>query len=98
MFDFLTFYVMLVVLKANESLFHTGWFIESLATKTPVIFVIRTRGNTLAIRPHPFLIGLSVLVVCIAVALPLTRLGPYFGFVAPPAGFYLSAFDVAGAV
>ncbi|MCG3202614.1 MAG: Magnesium-transporting ATPase, P-type 1 [Gammaproteobacteria bacterium] len=88
-FDFLTFYVMLVVLKANESLFHTGWFIESLATQTLVIFVIRTRGNPLASRPHQFLIGLSVLVVCIAVALPLTPLGPYFRFVAPPAGFYL---------
>ena len=27
-FDFLTFYVMLVVLKANEALFQTGWFVE----------------------------------------------------------------------
>lgn len=88
-FDFLTFYVMLVVFKANESLFQTGWFIESLATQTLVIFIIRTRGNPLKSRPHPFLIGLSLVVVGIAVLLPLTALGRYFHVVAPPARFCL---------
>ena len=32
-FDFLTFYVMSVVLKANKTLFQTGRFIESLSTQ-----------------------------------------------------------------
>ena len=32
-FDFLTFFVMLAVLHADETLFHTGWFVESLATQ-----------------------------------------------------------------
>ena len=44
-FDFLTFYVMLVVLSADEALFRTGWFIESLTTQVLVIFIIRTRGT-----------------------------------------------------
>ena len=44
-FDFLTFYIMLVVLQADEKLFHTGWFVESLCTQVLVIFIIRTRGN-----------------------------------------------------
>jgi hypothetical protein len=35
-FDFLTFYVMLHVFKAQEALFQTGWFIESLATQVLV--------------------------------------------------------------
>ena len=39
----LTFVVMLVVLHAGRSEFRTGWFVESLATQTLVIFVIRTR-------------------------------------------------------
>src|SRR5207248_4676429 len=30
-FDFLTFYVLLRVFHASEPLFHTGWFVESLA-------------------------------------------------------------------
>jgi Mg2+-importing ATPase len=42
-FDFLTFGVMLWVFHAGPTLFQTGWFVESLATQTLVIFVIRTR-------------------------------------------------------
>jgi Mg2+-importing ATPase len=44
-FDLLTFFVMLTVFNAwsNPFLFQTAWFIESLATQTLVIFVIRTR-------------------------------------------------------
>jgi P-type Mg2+ transporter len=33
LFDLLTFYVLLRVLHATEPLFHTGWFVESLATQ-----------------------------------------------------------------
>ena len=32
-FDFLTFYVMLVVLRADEAMFQSGWFVESLSTQ-----------------------------------------------------------------
>jgi Mg2+-importing ATPase len=92
LFDFLTFYVLLVILKANETLFQTGWFIESLATQTLVIFVIRTRGNPFRSRPHPLLATVSVLVVGFAAALPFTPLGAYFGFVPPPMSFYVILF------
>ncbi|MEQ1560754.1 MAG: magnesium-translocating P-type ATPase [Methyloglobulus sp.] len=87
-FDFLTFYVMLVVLKANETLFQTGWFVESLCTQVLVIFVIRTRGNPFKSRAHPILVATSLTVVAIAAALPFTPIGTYFGFVPPPAQFY----------
>ena len=50
-YDFLTFYVMLVLFKAGAELFHTGWFVESLATQTLVLFVIRTAGNPFRSRP-----------------------------------------------
>ncbi len=45
LFDFITFYVLLVILQADEKLFHTGWFVESLCTQVLVIFIIRTRGK-----------------------------------------------------
>src|SRR5262249_11645626 len=32
-FDFLTFFVLLMVFRASEPLFQTGWFVESLATQ-----------------------------------------------------------------
>ena len=43
LFDFLTFGIMLGPLHAGADLFRSGWFVESLATQTLVIFAIRTR-------------------------------------------------------
>ncbi len=87
LFDFLTFYVLLSVLKANEALFQTGWFVESLATQVLVSFVIRTRHNPLASRPHAALALTSLAVVLAALLLPFTGLGQYFGFQPLPAEF-----------
>lgn len=42
-FDFLTFYILLSVFGLRDTAFQTGWFIESLATQTFVIYIIRTR-------------------------------------------------------
>ncbi|WP_018078510.1 magnesium-translocating P-type ATPase [Thiobacillus denitrificans] len=96
-FDFLTFYVMLGVFHAGEALFHTGWFVESVVTQVLVIFVIRTRGNPFASRPHPALAALSLLVVAVAIALPLTPLGAQLGFVPLPAAFYAVLAGIAAA-
>jgi Mg2+-importing ATPase len=88
LFDFLTFYVLIALLHADEALFQTGWFVESLATQVLVIFVIRTRGNPLTSRPHPALAATSLVIVLAAVVLPFTALGRYFGFTAPPGQFF----------
>jgi Mg2+-importing ATPase len=88
LFDFLTFYVLLAILDADETLFQTGWFIESLATQVLVIFVIRTRYSPLASRPHPALVATSLGVLFAAVMLPFTAWGSYFGFRALPAEFF----------
>ena len=50
-YDFLTFFVLLRYFHASQAEFHTGWFVESLATQTLVLFVIRTFGNPLKSRP-----------------------------------------------
>jgi len=88
-FDFLTFYVLLEILHADEKLFQTGWFVESLCTQVLVIFIIRTRGSLFQSKPHPILTLTSLLIAALAIGIPLTPLGTYFGFVAPPAYFYL---------
>ena len=88
LFDFLTFFVLLAVLHADEALFHTGWFVESLATQVLVIFVIRAPGNPLRSRAHPVLAATSIGIVALAAILPFTPLAPFFGFVAPPPEFY----------
>jgi len=88
LFDFLTFAALIYFFKANEALFQTGWFIESLATQVLVIFVIRTRGAPWKSKPHPVLAAMSLSVVALGILLPLTPLGAPFGFVAPPPAFY----------
>jgi Mg2+-importing ATPase len=88
-FDFLTFYILLTVLKADEALFQTGWFVESLSTQVLVIFIIRTRGNPFKSRAHPALVATSLSIMLIGAILPYSPLGHYFGFVPPPIQFYL---------
>lgn len=88
-FDFLTFFILLKVINAGEALFHTGWFIESIATQVLVIFVIRTRSNPFKSRPNIVLTVTSLTVVLVAVALPFTPFAARLGFVAPPPMFFL---------
>jgi Mg2+-importing ATPase len=90
LFDFLTFYVLLRVFHATEPTFHTGWFVESLATQTLVLFVIRTMGNPLAkttSRPSLALTITILVTVGVGALLPVSPLGPALGFVVPPASF-----------
>jgi Mg2+-importing ATPase len=89
LFDFLTFFVLLKLFGASEPMFQTGWFIESLATQSLVIFVIRTRWPPWQSSPNPVLTVLTLAVVLIGLVIPLTPLGALFGFVAPPPAFYL---------
>ncbi|MCA8201709.1 magnesium-translocating P-type ATPase [Burkholderia sp. AU33545] len=88
-FDFLTFFIMLKVFNAGEALFHTGWFIESIATQVLVIFIIRTQGSPFKSRPSRVLTITSLAVVLIAGALPFMPIAALFGFVAPPPQFFL---------
>ncbi len=87
LFDFLTFAALWFLFGANASLFQTGWFMESLASQALVIFVIRTRGAPWRSRPHPILTTLTLGAVAVGLAIPLTPLGPMFGFVSPPMSF-----------
>ena len=97
LFDFLTFYVMMDVFHANELMFHTGWFLESVTTQVLVIFIIRTRGSPLASRPHPLLVATSLAVVAVAMLLPWTPLGRMLGFAGLSPDFFavLAAMVVA---
>ena len=85
-YDFLTFGVLLWVFHAstNASLFHTGWFVESLATQTLVVFVIRTAGNPFKSRPSRRLVWSVCAVVAIAAVLPYTPVGSLLRFTPLP--------------
>jgi Mg2+-importing ATPase len=83
-FDLLTFAALIYVFKASPDEFRTAWFLESMATQILVIFIIRTNGRPWSNRPHPVLTASSLIALAVALALPLTPLGGWFGFVTPP--------------
>jgi len=86
-FDFLTFYILLRFFHARQEFFHTGWFVESLATQTLVIFIIRTLKNPLRSRPSRLLTATTLAIVAIGILLPYTALARPLGFVPLPAAF-----------
>jgi Mg2+-importing ATPase len=88
-FDFVTFGVMLWVFHSGPDLFHSGWFVESLATQTLVIFAIRTRRIPF-FRSHPSLpLTLAALgVVTVGALLPATPLAHVLGFQPLPGAFF----------
>jgi len=87
-YDFLTFFLLLKVFHATESLFQTGWFVESLATQTLVIFIIRTAGNPFRSRASVPLTITTLAVVAIACLLPLMPLAGPLHFTPLPALYY----------
>jgi Mg2+-importing ATPase len=88
-YDFLTFFALLKIFHASEQFFHSGWFVESLATQTLVIFVIRTAHNPFRSRPSLALTLTTVSVVLFGTVLPFTRLGSLIGFTPMPLSFLL---------
>jgi Mg2+-importing ATPase len=87
-FDFLTFFVLLRLFHADQALFHTGWFVESLCTQTLVLFVIRTYERPWRSRPSAALAASILLVVAFGAALPATPLAPVLGFTPMPAAYF----------
>ena len=88
-FDFLTFFLLLRVFQAGDVLFHTGWFVESLATQTLVLFIIRTAGNPLRSRPSLPLAITTLAIVAIGILLPYTPLAGPLGFKPLPPLYFL---------
>jgi Mg2+-importing ATPase len=89
LFDFLMFWVMLHVFHAGPALFRSGWFVESLATQTLVIFAIRTRRVPfLRSRPSLPLLVAAFGAVAVGVALAYSPLSSVLGFQPLPIAFF----------
>lgn len=95
-FDYTTFFMMLYAFNCwnmstpdaaahSESLFQTGWFVESLLTQTLIIHVIRTNRIPFlqSIASWPLIVMSSVL-MAVGIAIPFTSLGTYLGFTPLP--------------
>ncbi|MCJ8211209.1 magnesium-translocating P-type ATPase [Mucilaginibacter sp. RS28] len=80
-FDYATFAVLWFVFKANlpahQTLFQTGWFVESLLSQTLIVHMIRTRKipfiQSWAAAP---VLALTTAIMVIGISLPFTPLAP----------------------
>jgi Mg2+-importing ATPase len=89
-FDFATFAIMLGVFHAGPALFRSGWFVESLATQTLVIFAVRTRRIPFfRSRPSVPLLASALGIVALGAAVPALPFAATLGFAALPVGFFL---------
>jgi P-type Mg2+ transporter len=95
-FDYSTYFLMLYVFGCrdvstpaaaahSQSLFQTGWFVESLLTQTLIIHIIRTNKIPfLQSHSSRFLLVTSAATMAAGVILPFTPLGHYLGFTPLP--------------
>jgi len=94
-FDYTTYLMMLFVFNcwaptaANESLFQSGWFVESLLTQTLIIHIIRTNRipffQSRASWPLTFT---TVLIMGIGMWLPSSPIGELLDFAPLPSGYW----------
>jgi len=84
-FDITTFLILFYFFHASESVFQTGWFMESLATQTFVIHIIRTkRLPFFQSTASKYLFISTTLGVVIGWIIPFTFIGGYFKFAPLP--------------
>jgi Mg2+-importing ATPase len=89
-FDYLTFGLLLLVLRASTDEFRTGWFLESVMTELWIMLVIRTQRPFFKSRPgRPLLIG-TIIVAGITLVLPYSPLNKLLGFVPLSASLILA--------
>jgi Mg2+-importing ATPase len=84
LFDLFTFALLRIGFDAGSALFRSGWFIESTATELAVMLMLRTNCRFWRSRPGRALLGTSIAVGAITLALPYSALAGALGLTAVP--------------
>jgi Mg2+-importing ATPase len=94
-FDYVAFAVLLFLLRASETQFRTGWFIESVVSACLVVLVIRTRRPFFRTLPGKYLLAATAVVVLAVLVLPDTPLSSLLGFEPLPPAMLLAMLAIA---
>lgn len=98
LFDFVTFGLMLGILQVGPVEFRTGWFVESLATQTLIIFAVRTRRVPfIRSRPSWPLTAAALTVIAAGIAVTISPLGHTLGFTPLPWQYFAALLGLAAA-
>ncbi|MFL9880904.1 magnesium-translocating P-type ATPase [Herbaspirillum rhizosphaerae] len=92
-FDISTFALMWYIFGANspdhQTLFQSGWFIEGLLSQTLIVHMIRTkRIPFIQSRASWPLMGMTLIIMCIGIILPMSPLASYFKLQALPLSYF----------
>ncbi|MFW3572312.1 magnesium-translocating P-type ATPase [Kosakonia cowanii] len=92
-FDIITFAVMWWVFKANtveaQTLFQSGWFVVGVLSQTLIVHMIRTRRVPfIQSRPAWPLVAMTLMGICVGIALPFSPLAGYLQLQALPLGYF----------
>jgi Mg2+-importing ATPase len=85
LFDLITFVTLYFFMKANETVFQTSWFIESVLTELFILFIIRTQRNFFKSMPGKWLTLLSILGLALTLYLPYSPIAGQIGLTPLPA-------------
>ena len=90
LFDLLTFGVLLLLFRAGQATFQTGWFVESLLTELVIAMVVRTRRPCFRSRPGNLLLGSTLALIALGLAIPYLPYVHLLGFVPLPGSLLLA--------
>ncbi|HXY86393.1 MAG TPA: magnesium-translocating P-type ATPase [Gaiellaceae bacterium] len=97
LYDFATFAVLIYGFNAGESLFQSGWFVESLTSQTLVIFIIRTRRVPFfRSRPSRPLLLTTLACAAVGVLIPFSPVADALGFTPLPASLLAAIAAMVG--
>jgi Mg2+-importing ATPase len=95
-FDYISFGALLWVFHANESLFQTGWFVESVLSASTIVLVVRTRRPFYKARPGKWLAVATAGVVVAVLVFPFLPVAELFGFTPIPLKLYGAILGIVG--
>jgi Mg2+-importing ATPase len=94
-FDYLTFGLLLLVLKVSQDTFRTSWFIESVMTELLIMLVIRTQRPFFQSKPGKTLFYSTLVVALITLTLPyIPGLNKLLGFTPLPWSLILALLGI----
>jgi Mg2+-importing ATPase len=89
-FDYLTFGVLLLLLRASPELFRTAWFVESVLSATLVVFALRSRLPFTRSQPSRAMLVVTALVALAALVIPFSPIATLLGFQSLPPIYLLA--------
>ncbi|AMM20984.1 hypothetical protein AX769_13640 [Frondihabitans sp. PAMC 28766] len=94
-FDLATFALLEWGFRADATLFHSGWFVESGLTQFVAMMTLRTSRHVWRSRPDKIFLVVSAAIAAVTLILPFSPLAGLLGFEALPLGFIGLLFGVA---